>query len=87
MAVASVDRPDPSVILMTAVSGMADKSDFKIALKRDPSMDLAEFYHEAEKFLQQEDAGADKDEVMLWMAEDRPRQDPVKIKKKNGRWL
>ena len=37
-AVASVDRPDPSMALMAVVSGIADNSDFKITLERDPPM-------------------------------------------------
>ena len=59
-AVASVDRPDPSMVLMAAVSEIADNSDFKISLERDPPRDLGEFYHEAERFLRQEDAQAER---------------------------
>lgn len=33
-----------------------------MALERDPPMDLEEFYHEVERFLQQEDAKADREE-------------------------
>ena len=50
-AVASVDRPDPSMVLMAAVSGVRDNSDFKLSLVRDPPMDLGEFFHEADRFL------------------------------------
>ena len=32
VAVASVDRPDPSMVLMAAVSGVRDNSDFKVSL-------------------------------------------------------
>ena len=35
-AVASVDRPDPSMVLMAAVSGVKENSDFKVSLIRDP---------------------------------------------------
>ena len=55
-----MDRPDPSMVLMVAVSGIADNSDFKISLERDPPRDLGEFYHEAERFLRQEDAHAER---------------------------
>ena len=58
-AVASVDRPDPSMVLMAAVSGVKENSDFKISLIRDPPQDLDEFFHEAERFLRQEDASTD----------------------------
>src|SRR5574338_156046 len=58
-AVASVDRPDPSMVLMAAVSGVRDNSDFKVSLVRDPPLDLEEFFHEAERFLRQEDACLD----------------------------
>lgn len=50
-AAASVDRPDLSMVLMAGVSGIADGSEFKNLLMRDPPMDLGEFYHEAERFL------------------------------------
>lgn len=58
-AVASVDRPDPSMVLMAAVSRVREDSDFKVSLIRDPPLDLGEFFHEAERFLRQEDACAD----------------------------
>ena len=47
VAVASVDRLDPSMVLMAAVSGIADGMEFKDSLARDPPMDLGEFYQEA----------------------------------------
>ena len=50
-AVASVDRPAPSMVLMAAVSGVREDSDFKVSLVRDPPLDLGEFFHEAERFL------------------------------------
>ena len=58
-AVASVDRPDPSMVLMAAVSGVKENSDFKVSLIRDPPQNLDEFFHEAERFLRQEDASTD----------------------------
>ena len=61
-AAASVDRPDPSMVLMAAVSGIADGTEFKNSLTRDPPMDLGEFYHEAEGFLRLENANAKREE-------------------------
>lgn len=61
--VALVDLPDPSMFLMVAVSVMVDDTNFKVALERDPSMDLRKFYHEAEKFLRLEDAKAGREEI------------------------
>src|SRR5574338_367720 len=61
-AAASVDRPDPSMIMMAAVSGIADGTEFKNSLTKDPPMDLGEFYHEAEKFLRLEDARTEREE-------------------------
>lgn len=58
-----MDRLNPSMVLMTAVSETADDTDFKVALVQDPPMDLGEFFHEAERFLQQKDAQADKQKV------------------------
>jgi len=43
-AVASMDHPDPSMVLMVAVSGIATNTDFKIALDRDPPRDLRNFF-------------------------------------------
>ena len=54
-----MDRPDPSMVLMAAVLGVRDNSDFKVSLVRDPPLDLGEFFHEAERFLRQEDACLD----------------------------
>jgi len=68
-AVASVDRPDPSMVLIAAVSGIATNTNFKITLDRDPPRDLGEFYHEAERFLRQEDAKADREGVNAIMNE------------------
>ena len=42
-AVASVDRPDPSMVMMAAVSGIADSTEFKNSLTKDPPMNLGEF--------------------------------------------
>lgn len=42
---AAVDRPDPSVVLKATASGVASKTDFKVALERDPPMDFIRFYH------------------------------------------
>lgn len=50
-AAATVDRPNPSVILMAAVSEVASKIDFKVALQWDLPIDLAEFYHKAKSYL------------------------------------
>ena len=61
-AAASVYRPDPSMVMMAVVSGIADGTEFKNSLTKDPPMDLAEFYHEAEKFLRLEDANAEREE-------------------------
>lgn len=63
VAAAAFDSPNPLMILMAAVSNVADKTDFKVALKRDPPMDLVEFYHKAERYLCQEDAEVDKEEI------------------------
>lgn len=62
-ATAAIDKSGTSIILMAAVSEVASKTDFKVALERDPPMDLAEFYHEAEKYLRQEDVEADDAEI------------------------
>lgn len=51
-----LDQSDPSIILMVAVFGIADDANFKISLKQDPSMDLAEFFHEVEMFLRLKNA-------------------------------
>ena len=61
-AAASVDRPDPSIVMIAAVSGIADGTEFKNSLTKDPPVDLGEFYHEAEKFLRLEDANAEREE-------------------------
>ena len=61
-AAASVDRPDPSMVMMAAVSGIVDSTEFKNSLTKDPPMNLGEFYHEAEKFLRLEDASAEREE-------------------------
>lgn len=45
-----VGRPDLSVVLMAVGSGVTNKIDFKVVLKRNPPMDLAKFYHETERF-------------------------------------
>lgn len=58
-AAATVDKRDLSIILMAAVFGVASKTDFKIALEMNSSMDLMEFYHEAERYLRQENAEVD----------------------------
>lgn len=42
-AAVAIFRSDPSIILMVAVSEVASKIDFKIALEMNPSMDLVEF--------------------------------------------
>lgn len=60
---AAVDKTDPSIILMAAMSKVVGKTDFKIALERDQPMDLVEFYHEAERCLRQEDAEADNVDI------------------------
>lgn len=49
VAATAVDKPDISIILMAAVSGVASNTDFKVALENDPPMDLTKFYHEAEE--------------------------------------
>ena len=64
-AVASVDKADPSMVLMAAVSGVLDKSEFKTSLHRDPPRDLGEFYFEAERFLREEDARADSSKKVV----------------------
>ena len=61
-AAASVDSPDPSMVMMEAVSGIADGTEFKNSLTKDPPVDLGEFYHEAEKFLRFEDANTEREE-------------------------
>ena len=62
VAAASVDRPDPSMVMIEAVSGIADGTEFKNSLTKDPPVDLGEFYHEAEKFLRLEDTNAEREE-------------------------
>ena len=61
-AAASVDRADLSMVVMAAVSGVADGTEFKNSLTKDPPVDLEEFYNEAEKFLRLEDANAEREE-------------------------
>lgn len=61
--VAVMDKPDPSFILIAAVFRVANKTDFKAVLKRDPSMDLAEFYYGAEMYLHQEDVEVEDEDV------------------------
>jgi hypothetical protein len=51
MVTTAVDKPDPSMVLMAAISGTAAKTNFKIALERDPSKYLVEFYHEIERHM------------------------------------
>lgn len=50
-AAAVVDKPDPLIVLLIAISRVTSKTDFKVALKRDPLMDLMMFYHEADRYL------------------------------------
>lgn len=40
VGVFAVNKPDPSILLMAAVSGVASKTDFTITLEKDPPMDL-----------------------------------------------
>lgn len=60
-AAIAIDKPDPSMVLMTPVSGIEAKMNFKVALERDPPRDVVKFYHEAERFLCQEDAEVDEE--------------------------
>lgn len=60
---AAIDKPDPSIVLMAAVSEVTSKINFKVALKMHPPMYLIEFYHEIERYLRQEDAEADNSKV------------------------
>lgn len=46
-----VDSLDPSMVSMTAISGIADGMEFNDSLERDRPMDLKEYYHEVERFL------------------------------------
>lgn len=52
---AIVDKLDSSIILMAIVSGLVSKTNIRVALKGDLPMDLAEYYHEAKRYLNQED--------------------------------
>lgn len=64
-ASAAVDKPNPSIFLMAVVSRVASKTDFKVALKRDLPIDLVEFYHEAERYLCQEDGEPKDTEITI----------------------
>lgn len=59
-AATTVHKLNPSIVLMAVVSGVASKTAFKIALERDPPVDLADFYYQADRFLQQEGAEANE---------------------------
>src|SRR5574338_1301019 len=61
--VASVDRPDPSMILTAAVAGVGEGTEFKDSLTRDPPQDLGEFYHEVERFIRLEESRAKRREI------------------------
>ena len=50
------------MVMIAAVSGIADGTEFKNSLTKDPPVDLGEFYHEAKKFLRLEDANAEREE-------------------------
>lgn len=50
---------------MAVVFGVASKTDFKISLKRDPLMDLANFYYNVERYMPQDDAKAESTEVNM----------------------
>ena len=85
--VASVDRPDPSMVLMAAVSGIAEKTDFMKSLARDPPRDLGEYYLEAERFMRQEDAEVEErtSDGEVFIAEKSSGGNPDKDKGKGKR--
>lgn len=68
-ATAAADKLDSCIILMAAVSRVASKTDFKVALERDSPTDLAKFYHNAERYLRQEDA--ETEDVEIKVVDDR----------------
>lgn len=47
------------MVFMAVVLEAANITYFKVALERDLSMDLVEFYHEVERYLHQEDGEAE----------------------------
>ena len=78
VAAASVDRPEPSMVLMAAVSGVLDNSEFKKSLYRDPPRNLGEFYLEADRFLREEDATSEKKTLEVNMLGDGEPPNPGK---------
>lgn len=55
---AVVHKSDSFIILMAVISQVANKTDVKLALERNLSVDLANSYYQVESYLRQEDAEA-----------------------------
>ena len=74
VTVTSVDRPDPSMILMAAVAGVAEGTKFKYSLTKGPPQDLGEFFHKAEKFIRLEESRAERLETNVVQSEGTSRE-------------
>ena len=89
VTVTYVDRPDPSMILMAAMAGVGEGTEFKDSLARDPPQDLGEFYHEAERFIRLEESRAERREINVVQGEGTAREqsgaDKRKRKQDDGR--
>ncbi|MRV11134.1 hypothetical protein GF534_13835, partial [Staphylococcus aureus] len=64
------------MILMAAVAGVAEGTEFKDSLKRDPPQDLGKFYHEAERFIQLEDSRTERRETNVVQGEGTAKEQP-----------
>ena len=80
VAAASVDRPEPLMVPMAAVSGVLDNSEFKKSLYGDPPRNLGEFYLEADRMLREEDATYEKKTLKVNMLKDGEPSDSGKGK-------
>lgn len=74
VTVTSVDRLDPSMILMAAVAGVAEGTKFKDSLTKDPPQDLGEFFHKAEKFIRLEESRIESREINTAQSEGTSRE-------------
>ena len=82
VAAASVDRPEPSMVLMAAVSGVLDNSEFKKSLYRDPPRNLSEFYLESDSFCVMKTQRPKRKFLMLTCSKTENRLILVKAKEK-----
>lgn len=82
VAAASVDRHEPSMVLMAAVSGVLDSSEFKKSLHRDPTRNRGDFYLEEDRFLREEEATFEKKILDVNMLETGEPSDYGKGKEK-----